>query len=141
MDTALIRNIEITTNNREIITVSPQNFSNLYVANIDDNGDEKNYDIVPETKSLFANFFMIKILHANNQESYLAQERLLSRRDIIKVTITLINGIRQDFELSKRRVVQNGPLENVYEKTFMQDEDLCIIVTDKKIRYVENLFA
>ncbi len=141
MDTALVYSIEITTNNKEIITVSPQNFSNLYVANIDDNGDEKNYDIVPNTRSLFANFFMVKILKENNQESYLAQERLQSRRDIVKVTITLINGIRQDFELAKRRIVQNGALENVYETTFMQDEDLCIIVSDKKIKYMENLFA
>ena len=141
MDTALIHNIEITTNNREIITVSPQNFSNLYVANIDENGDEKNYDIVPNTRSLFANFFMIKIKKENNQESYLAQERLSSRRDIVKVTITLINGIKQEFELAKRRIVQNGALENVYETTFMQEEDLCIIISDKKIKYMENLFA
>ncbi len=141
MDTALVYSIEITTNNKEIITVSPQNFSNLYVANIDDNGDEKNYDIVPNTRSLCANFLMVKILKENKQEACLAQERLQSRRDIVKVTITLINGIRQDFELAKRRIVQNGALENVYETTFMQDEDLCIIVSDKKIKYMENLFA
>jgi len=141
MDTALIRSIEITTNNREIIPVSPQNFSNLYVANIDDNGDERNYEQVPNSKALFANFFMIKILKENNQESYIAQDRLLARKDIIKVTITLINGIRQDFELSKKRVVDHGPLENKYEITFMQDEDLCIVITDKKVKYLENLFA
>ena len=141
MDTALIRNIEITTNNREIIPVSPQNFSNLYVANLDENGDEINYDEVPNSRALGANFFMIKIKKENNQESYLAQDRLYSRKDIIKVTVTLINGLRQEFELSKRRVVDHGPLENQYETTFMQDEDLCIVVSDKKVKYLENLFA
>ena len=141
MDTALVSNIDFTTNNKEIITVSPNNFSNFYIANIDDAGDEKNYDIISETKTLLANFFMIRLKKENNQESFLAHERLSSRKDIIKVTIHFINGISQDFDLAKKRVVKDGKLENICEEIFYLEEDLCIIISDKKIKYAKNLFV
>ena len=86
---------------------------------------------------------MIKIKNEeNDNESIIVLQRLLKKKDIIKVTINFKNGEKQDFELIKRRIAKNGILENTYEDAYLDDNnDLCIMVTDKNIKYKKELFA
>ena len=124
-------------------TITSESFENFYIANIDDNGDEMNYLLCEDQITLFANFFMIKIKNEeNDNESIIVLQRLLKKKDIIKVTINFKNGEKQDFELIKRRIAKNGILENTYEDAYLDDNnDLCIMVTDKNIKYKKELFA
>ena len=109
-----IDSIDIYSNNKDVFTITSESFENFYIANIDDNGDEMNYLLCEDQITLFANFFMIKI---KNEE-------------------------KQDFELIKRRIAKNGILENTYEDAYLDDNnDLCIMVTDKNIKYKKELFA
>ena len=138
-----IDSIDIYSNNKDVFTITSESFDNFYIANIDDNGDEMNYLLCEDQITLFANFFMIKIKNEdNNDETVLVLQRLLKKKDIIKVTINFKNGEKQDFELIKRRIAKNGLLENSYEDAYLDDNnDLCIMVTDKDIRYKKELFA
>ncbi len=138
-----IDSIDIYSNNKDVFTITSESFENFYIANIDDNGDEMNYLLCEDQITLFANFFMIKIKNEeNDNESIIVLQRLLKKKDIIKVTINFKNGEKQDFELIKRRIAKNGILENTYEDAYLDDNnDLCIMVTNKKIKYKKELFA
>ena len=138
-----IDSIDIYSNNKDVFTITSESFENFYIANIDDNGDEMNYLLCEDQITLFANFFMIKIKNEDNDnESIIVLQRLLKKKDIIKVTINFKNGEKQDFELIKRRIAKNGILENKYEDAYLDDNnDLCIMVTDKDIKYKKELFA
>jgi len=138
-----INSIDIYSNNKDVFTITSDSFENFYIANIDDNGDEMNYLLCEDQITLFANFFMIKIKNEDNDnESIIVLQRLLKKKDIIKITINFKNGKKQDFELTKRRIAKNGMLENLYEDAYLDDNNnLCIMVTDKNIKYKKELFA
>ncbi|MCX4364726.1 MAG: hypothetical protein OSJ70_02980 [Bacilli bacterium] len=137
MKAGCIYSIEITTNTNEIFSVSSDYFDHFYIANINDDGDEKKYK--KNNQNLIANFFMVRIL--SEQETVSCINKLVKKNDIIKVTIYFTNGSSQDFDIPKKRVAQNKQLVNLYEETFTDDSGLCILITDKKIRYKKNLFA
>ena len=138
-----INSIDIYSNNKDVFTITSDSFENFYVANIDDNGDEINYLLCEDQVTLFANFFMIKIKNNDSEDNtLLILQRLLRKKDIIHVTINFTNGHKQAFELAKRRVAKNGILENTYEDAYLDNNnDLCIMVTDKNIKYKKELFA
>ena len=134
-----IYNIEFTTNNQDIISIFPSSFSNFYIANIDNNGDEISYGV--NGNALEANYFMIKIV---NDKSYDASEvikRLQTKTDITGLSIHFTNGKTQVFNIPKRRVQKDGILINKYEEVFNDEDDLCIIISDKDIKYKKELFA
>ena len=134
-----IYNIEFSTNNQDVISIFPSSFKNFYIANIDDNGDEISYGV--SNNALDANYFMIKIL---NDKSYDANEvinRLKNKTDITGISIHFTNGKTQVFNIPKRRIQKDGILINKYEDVFEIDDDLCIIISDKDIRYKKELFA
>ncbi len=137
MKTGCIYSIEITTNTNEIFSVSSDYFDHFYIANINDDGDEKKYK--KSNQNLIANFFMVRIL--SEQKTVSCINKLVKKNDIVKVTIYFTNGSSQEFDIPKKRVAQNKQLVNLYEETFTDDSGLCILITDKKIRYKKNLFA
>ena len=132
-----INSIDIYSNNKDVFTITSDSFENFYIANIDDNGDEINYLLCEDQITLFANFFMIKIKNQiSEDDTLLVLQRLLKKKDIIKVTINFKNNQKQSFDLVKRRVAKNGLLENTYEDAYLDNNnDLCIMVTDKNIKY------
>ena len=138
-----INSIDIYSNNKDVFTITSDSFENFYIANIDENGDEINYLLCEDQITLFANFFMIKIKNNDSEDNtLLILQRLLKKKDIINVTINFTNGHKQSFELVKRRVAKNGILENTYEDAYLDtNNDLCIMVTDKNIRYKKELFV
>ena len=137
MKAGCIYSIDITTNTNETFSVSSDYFDHFYIVNINDDGDEKKY--IKNNKNLVANFFMVRIL--NKQETVIPINKLVNKNDIVKVTVFFTNGTCQEFDIPKKRVAQNKQLINLYEETFSDDLGLCILITDKKIRYKENLFA
>lgn len=138
MNTGIIYNIDLSTTSNDIISVSSDEFNHFYIANVDDNGDEISYEKDNDGK-LNANFFMIK-LQKTDEGSIDIMKTILIQRDIVKVGISFTNGGYQEFQLAKKRIANNGKIQNSYEDAFFENEDLCIIVTDKNIKYKKNLF-
>ena len=136
-----IYNIDLTTNNKDIISISSDNFNHFYIANIDDDGNEVSYKVNKKNNILNANFFMIKVIKSINPESNLLLDRLFKRKDIVKIGISFTSGKYQEFNICKNRIVKNGIMENDYEETFYDNKDLCILITDKNIKYKKELFA
>ena len=134
-----INNIVFTTNNQDIISIYPSSFTNFYIANIDDNGDEVSYGVKDDI--LEANYFMIKILNNKSFEANEVIKRIKEKKDIVKLSVYFTNGRKQVFDIPLKRVRMNDSLINKYEELFDIDEDLGIIITDKDIKYKKELFA
>lgn len=137
MKSGCIYSIGITTNANDTFSISSDNFDHFYIANINDDGDENKYK--KNNHRLEANFFMVRILR--DSDTTLPIKKLSNTNDIIKVEVFFTNGISQEFDIPKKRVAQNKQLVNLYEETFADETGLCILITDKNIKYKENLFA
>ena len=106
------------------------------------NGDEINYERIKHSSTLYANFFMIKLLKSDDPRSNNIVDRILKQKDIVKIGINFNNGAYQEFDIAKRRIVNDGLLENKYEEVFLdENNDLCILICDKALKYKKNLFA
>ena len=134
-----IHSIEFSTNNQDLISIMPSNFKNFYIANINDDGDEVSYGI--NQQHLVANYFMIKIINDKSKDAYTVIDRLINKKDIVNIAIHFTNGKTQLFDIPKKRVQQDGVLINKYEDAFYDEDDLCIIICDKDIKYKKELFA
>lgn len=141
MSTGCIYNIDFKTNNNETISVSSDYFDHFFIANLDDNGDEVTYGVVDNSNDLEANFFMVRILNELSKEVQDTYKRLLSKKDIIKISLSFTNGQKQDFEIPKKRVANNGVMENKFEEILELDDGFGIIVTDKNLKYKKELFV
>lgn len=134
-----IYNIEFATNNQDIISIYPSSFKNFYIANINDNGDEIAYGVNED--HLKANYFMIRIINDRSRDASEVIDRLYNKKDIVSILIHFTNGKTQAFDIPKKRVQNDGVLTNTYEDAFMYEDDLCIIISDKNIKYKRELFA
>lgn len=140
MSTGCIYNIDLKTSNNEIISVSSDYFDHFFVANLDNNGDEINYNIVENSKELGANFFMLKILDELAKEDPNSYKRLSNKKDITKISLSFTNGLKQEFEIPKKRIANNGIMENKFEEVLELNDGFGIIVTDKNLKYKKELF-
>lgn len=141
MNAGCIYNIDLITNNKETYSVSSDDFNHFYIANINNDGDEINYNLVGDMNSLFANFFMIKIIKNDNKSINNIIKNIEEKNNIIKVGINFTSGKYQEFDLPKQRIANDGKLINKLEKNFYDDKDnLCIVISDKKIKYIKELF-
>lgn len=140
MSTGCIYNIDLKTNNNETVSVSSDYFDHFFVANLDADGDEIKYNVFDNSSDLGANFFMIKILDEFAKEAEELYKRLFSKKDIVKINLYFTNGQRQEFVIPKKRIANNGTMENKYEEILELEDGFGIIVTDKDLRYKKELF-
>lgn len=89
MSTGCIYNIDLKTSNNETISVSSDYFDHFFIANLDEDGDETVYKVINNSTDLGANFFMIKILDDLAKESQTLYKRLISKKDIVKISLSL----------------------------------------------------
>ncbi len=139
MNMNCINNIDLTTNSDSTISIPTEYFDHFYIANIDDEGNEIKYK--KKKNDFEANFFMVRILNDDTGIINNSIRRLLSKKDIIGLSICFKDGTKQDFAIPKRRVLMDGEMSNKYEEAFMDENNLCILISDKKIKFKRNLFA
>ncbi len=141
MNAGCIYNIDLITNNKETYSVSSDDFNHFYIANINDDGDEINYNIINDVNSLFANFFMIKIINNDSKAINQIIKNIEDKNNITKVGINFTSGKYQEFDLPKQRIASNGKLINKLERNFYDEKNnLCIVISDKNIKYIKELF-
>ena len=140
MSRGCIYNIDFKTSNNEIISISSDYFDHFFIANLNDDGDEIKYEKVDNTSGLRANFFMIKVLDEFAGDMLNSYKRLFNKKDIVEVCLSFTNGSKQQFEIPKKRIANNGIMENKFEEVLELDDGFGIIVTDKKLKYKKELF-
>lgn len=130
-----IENIIINLENNKTIIANNKMFSNLYISNINNNGDEIPYDKSDNT--LISNFFMIKLKNkiieynlTNNELNENAFNLLKNEKNIESIIINFKNGFSQPFIINSNNIFHTFKLKN----------DLCILQSEYDIKYYENLF-
>ena len=131
-----IESIIINLENNKSIIADNKLFSNLYISNIDKNGDEIPYkESIEDT--FISNFFMIKlknkIIEYNLTNKNLEENAfdLLKKANIESIIINFYNGNSIPFILNSNNIFH----------TFKEKNDLCIIQSEYDIKYYENLFV
>ena len=137
MNNESIDNIIINLENNKTIIADNKMFSNLYISNIDNNGDEIPYKKDDYNHSLISNFFMIKLKNkiieynlTNKQLEENAFNLIKEEKNIESIIINFKNGNSLPFILNSNNIFH----------TFKQKNDLCIIQSEYDIKYYENLF-
>lgn len=138
MSNESIENIIINLENNKTIIADNKMFSNLYISNIDNNGDEIPYKEDDYNHSLISNFFMIKLKNkiieynlTNKQLEENAFNLIKEEKNIESIIINFKNGNSLPFIINSNNIFH----------TFKQKNDLCIIQSEYDIRYLENLFS
>ena len=131
-----IKSIIINLENNKTIIADNKLFSNLYISNINENGDEIPYkDSIEDT--FISNFFMIKlknkIIEYNLTNKYLEENAfdLIKEGNIESIIINFYNGNSIPFIINSNNIFH----------TFKEKNDLCIIQSEYDIKYYENLFV
>ena len=137
MNTESRENIIINLENNKTIIADNKMFSNLYISNINNQGDEIPYLKEEYNNSLMSNFFMIKlknkIIEYNLTNKYLEENAfklIKENKNIESIIINFKNGTSIPFILNSNNNFQ----------TFKDKNDLCIIQSEYNIKYYENLF-
>lgn len=137
MNNEVIENIIINLDNNKTIIANNKMFANLYISNIDNNGDEIPYKKDNLTCSLISNFFMIKLKNkiieynlTNKQLEENAFNLIKEEKNIESIIINFKNGNSLPFIINSNNIFH----------TFKQKNDLCIVQSEYDIRYLENLF-
>ena len=137
MNNESIENIIINLENNKTIIANNKMFSNLYISNIDNKGDEIPYK-EDEYNSLISNFFMIKLKNkiieynlTNKQLEENAFNLIKNEKNIESIIINFKNGNSLPFILNSNNIFH----------TFKQKNDLCIIQSEYDIKYYKNLFS
>ena len=131
-----IKNIIINLENNKTIIADNKLFSNLYISNIDEYGDEIPYKETIED-TFISNFFMIKlknkIIEYNLTNKNLEENAfdLIKEGNIESIIINFYNGNSIPFILNS---------SNIFH-TFKEKNDLCIVQSEYDIKYYENLFV
>ena len=137
MNNESIDNIIINLENNKTNIADNKMFSNLYISNIDNNGDEIPYKENDYNHSLISNFFMIKLKNkiieynlTNKQLEENAFNLIKEEKNIESIIINFKNGNSLPFIINSNNIFH----------TFKQKNDLCIIQSEYDIKYYENLF-
>lgn len=138
MNTDSIENIIINLENNKTIIADNKMFTNLYISQIDINGDEIPFKKEDFNDSLISNFFMIKLKNkiieynlTNRQLDENAFELIKDGKNIESIIINFKNGYSQPFIISSNNIFHSFKIKN----------DLCIVQSEYDIKYYENLFA
>ena len=138
MKNEIIENIIINLENNKTIIADNKMFTNLYISNINNNGDEIPYQENNSNNSLISNFFMIKLKNkiieynlTNKQLEENAFNLIKDEKNIESIIINFKNGNSLPFILNSNNIFH----------AFKQKNDLCIIQSEYDIKYYENLFS
>jgi len=124
----------------ENIFLENSHFSNLYIANIDEEGNEIAYEKL-EFNKLYANFFILKINQLINEINNMNVLKITyNKRNLTEVELKFSNKtinfhLASDADPFKRKSINN------YDKSFFQDGDLCMLICPYSIKYLNHLFV
>ena len=137
-----IRTIDIIFEDGESISIDNLLFSNFYISNIDDEANEIPYEKLLNTNILYANFFTLKINNSIN-EYYKNNiiKKIYDKKNIAEIVLNTLNNKKITFNIASSIDPFNQNNTNKYDQSFLQDDDLCLLITPFKIKYKNHLFA
>ena len=125
----------------ESLFIEHSYFSHLYVANLDNDANEIPYEILFKTNKLYANFFSLRINHLlNDMENSNVLKAAFNKRNLLEIELVFQNRtisfyVASDIDPFKERSFNN------FDKSFFQENDLCLLICPFNLKYKNQLFA
>ena len=136
MTNSNIKNVIIKLENNQNIIVKPNMFDNLYISNINKNGDEIAF--IKQENKLLANFLIINLYNevveynlTNNNLKENAFNILKKGKNIKEVSINFKNGNSQPFIFK----------DNTKLYSQKNNNNMNILLSEYDLKYKNNLFA
>ena len=136
-----ITGINLIFSDGEMVFVENSLLSDLYIANIDEEANEIPYEKMFNTSKLYANFFILKVNHlVNETKEANILKKAYEDKNLLEVELQFENKkvsfhLASDIDPFKRKSL------NSYDKSFFQDNDLCMVICPYDIKYKKYLFA
>lgn len=137
-----IKTINLIFEDGESISIDDFLFSNFYISNIDEEANEIPYEKLLDTNILYANFFTLKI--NNNINDYYHKniiKNIFDKKNIAEIVLNTTGEKTISFNLASSLDPFKKNNINTYDQSFIQDDDLCILITPYNIKYKNHLFA
>lgn len=137
-----IKTIDIIFEDDASISIDSKLFSNFYISNIDEEAMEIPYEKLFNCNKLYANFITLRISSAIN-EYYKNNviKKIYDKKNISEIIINTKNNKRIYFNLASSIDPFKEENINLYDQSFIEDNDLCLLITPYKIKYKNHLFA
>lgn len=121
------------------VSFSKDEFSDFYIANVGDDGEEVAYEKTCINGKFYANLCLVK-LNKEILDNY-KKLRIKSKKDIVEVQVVADNMKLIKFDVASNAnpfgEIYNNDLEYIYE----DDKSLGILLSEFDIRYKNNLFV
>lgn len=135
-----IKNIDLTFEDGDTISIDKRLFSHLYISNIDDNANEIPYERILNTNRLYANFLSIKINKIINKLYNQDMINNIYNKNIAEIIVYTNSNRSILFNVASTIDPFNNVTDNLFDKSFILDDDLCILITPFNIKYKNHLF-
>ena len=115
--------------------------SNLYIANIDNEAHEIPYEKLFKTNKLYANFLSLKINHLiNDMENANILKKIYNKKNLTEIELNFERKkvsfyISSDIDPFKKTGI------NTFDRSFFQENDLCLLICPYEIKYKNYLFV
>jgi len=125
----------------ESLFVENSFFSHLYIANIDEEANEIPYETLFKTNKLYANFFSLRINHLiNDMVNNNVLKATFNKKNLLEIELiferkTVSFYVASDVDPFKKQSL------NSFDKSFFQENDLCLLICPFDIKYKNHLFA
>jgi hypothetical protein len=116
-------------------------FSNLYIANIDQDANEIPYEKLGLPNRMYANLFIIKINQIiNEMHNMNVLKAIFSKKNLAEVELRFPNKT-VGFHLASDADPFLEKSVNNYDKSFFQEESLCLLICPYELKYKNHLFT
>ena len=133
-----INGINLIFSDKESALIPSDFFNSFYVANLNENGEE--ISLVYNNNEYIANFFMIKISSNYEAKKFYKLLDKIKNFKINKIIINFSNGKKEVFNLSHIKKINKGKKIDTFNKFIVNKNSVCILKSDYKIKFYENLF-
>jgi hypothetical protein len=133
-----IKFVNIIFNNGDDISLNADDFEEIYVANIDENGNEIEYEMTPINGTMNTNFVFLKLKKEKNGDFF---NRIQENKDIIQVMFIFKNDKYVKFNVTSNSEPFANEYINEYQHFVQNERYYGCIVSEFPLKYRQNLFA
>lgn len=137
-----IKNINLIFEDGETVQLDENLFTNFYIANIDNKANEIPYEKLLNTNILYANFLTLKINNLiNNYYNEDIIKKVYNKKNLAEIKISTSNGKEILFNVASSIDPFKKNINNYYDKSFIEEDNLCLLISQYEIKYKNHLFV
>ena len=135
----MIENIEFINfnfSNGNSIILNKSDINKIYISNIDNQANEIPYEDTIINNKLFANFFICKFINFEKDNM-----NMFINKNIVDIKLVFKNKKYICFSPVSDADPFSQNYCNNYQQCYFKNEELCILISNYKFKYIDSLFS